>query len=146
MMPPARALSMTRLLAAFARKRRCEFTVEGRPEPAVLLLSPEVFLPVVALHADARSRALLDHSLVLEFVPDAQALLGVRVKVPPLSSDAISTLRATLFVNSAVEIFGIAQDARIECMPVFEAYRDGLMAHVERTGGMQWPMAAVSPR
>lgn len=141
-----RALSISRVLATYARSIGCTFTVDGKPEPAVFLLSPELLLPVVALHADAQARALLGHPLGVKFEADEHSLLGTRANVPPLTGDAISALRVTFFTHSATRIFGIAQNVRIECLPVLEAYRDGLLAHIERAGRIEWPMATVSPR
>jgi hypothetical protein len=141
-----RAFSMTRALAVFARQRGCRFTVEGQAEAAILVMSPEVFLPVVALHADHAARTLLAQPLQIEFREDPMALLGVYANVPPLTGDEQSALRAAFFFHAARQIFGIDENVTIECGPVYRAYENGLLAHVQKTGTITWPMAAVSLR
>lgn len=142
-----RAISITRALAAYVEQHDCAFTVNGEYEPAVLLFSPEVFLPVIALHANMNAMALLGRPLGVEFAADEQSLLGVSVRVDPLTGDEISALRVLFFTHALHEIFGLSKDAReIECAPVFEVYEYGLMNHAERNGVMQWPVTTVSPR
>jgi len=141
-----RAISISRALAMHAAQLRCRFLVNGDEEPALVLLSPEVFLPVVALHADMQARNLAGTPLGVRFREDDQSLLGVSVDVPNLCGDEASVLRLLFFADAAKKIFGLHEDARIECAPVFEAYQHGLMNHIQRTGAITWPMAQVSPR
>lgn len=77
---------------------------------------------------------------------DDASLLGVSVEVPNLTGDEASVLRLLFFANAADQIFGLKQDAQIECAPVFAAYQNGLLNHIENTGPLTWPMATVSPR
>lgn len=142
-----RAISITRALAIYARQHRCEFTINGVAEPAVLLFSPEVLLPVLALHADVNARAMLNCKLGVEFIQDDRALLGVSANVDPLTGDEISVLRVAFFTRAMHQIFGLAENVtQIECAPVFEAYQDGLMSYIEQTGELKWPLATVLHR
>lgn len=137
---------MTRALATRAVQQRCEFLVNGQRESAVLLLGSEVFLPVVAFHAELLARSLADFPLGVRFSEDDQALLGVSVSVPHLTGDEVSVMRLAFFSDALTKIFGVAHGARIECAPVFQAYQDGLLNHVEKSGTVKWPMAQVSLR
>jgi len=146
-MSSLRSMSVTRALAFIARTRRCQFLVAGEIEPAIVIMAPEAFLPVVALHADAKCRELLGRPLAgVGFRQDADAMLGVYASVAPLTGDEESVLRIVFFAQSAKQIFGIDDDVRIECAPVFEAYRNGLMEHVQKGGRTSWPLARVSQR
>jgi len=138
---------MTRVLAEYARQHGCVFTVNGKPEPEAFLFSPEVFLPVIAMHANMAALSILNKPLGLQFNTDDQALFGVSVSVDPLTGDEISVMRVGFFTCALHQVFGLAPEiGQIECAPVFEAYQHGLMHHIERSGGMQWPLATVSPR
>lgn len=142
-----RSISMTRALAAVADRNRCEFLVGGEPEQAVLVMAPEVFLPVVALHADAKCRELLGLPLpgmVLRDDPDA--MFGVYADVEPASGDEASTVRTVFFLDAARRLFGMAENVTIECAPIFEVYRGGLLNHMQDGGQVSWPLARVSPR
>lgn len=138
---------MTRALAIYAKQFDCVFTVNGEVEPAVFLFSPECFLPVIAMHADMNAQSLLGRPLGISFNNDEQALLGLSVDVSPLTGDEISVLRAVFFAHAMHQIFGLSQGIRqVECLPVFEAYQQGLFQHINQNEGMRWPIAAVLPR
>lgn len=138
---------MTRALAMVATRNRCQFLVGGEPEEAVLVLAPEVFLPVVALHADAKCRELLGRALPgVAMKPDAQAMFGVYADVEPMTGDGNGALRAAFFMSAARRLFGLDEDVLIECAPIFEAYRGGLMEHLQSGGPVTWPLARVSHR
>jgi hypothetical protein len=142
-----RSISVTRALAFLARARRCQFLVAGEVESAIVIMAPEAFLPVVALHADAKCRELLGQPLRgVGFRQDPDAMLGVYASVEPLTGDEDSVLRIAFFAQSAKQIFGIDDDVSIECAPVFAAYRNGLMEHVQKGGPTSWPLARVSQR
>ena len=146
-MSALRSISVTRALTLYARQQGCQFTVGGEIEPALVVMAPEACLCVLALHADSKCRELLGRPLSgVELRADPAAMLGVYAAVDPLTGDDSSALRIVLFTHAAKEIFGIAKNLRIECAPIYEAYRDGLMAHVEKGGPISWPMAQVSPR
>lgn len=146
-MSSLRSISVTRALALYTRQRGCMFTAGGEPEPALVVMAPEAFLPVLALHADAKCRELMGRNLPgVEIREDASAMLGVYAAIDPLTGDDDSTFRIAMFTHSAIQIFGIADGMSIECAPIYEAYRDGLMAHVQKGGLVSWPMAQVSPR
>lgn len=142
-----RSLYVTRVLATLATQRGCRFTVGGESQSALIVFMPELFLPVIALHADAKCRELLGHPLAgLEFIPDPQAMLGVYAHVEPLAGDNDSAARLALFSHAASAVFGLEQDAQIETQAVFEAYADGLLAHIDRRGHSPWPTTTTSPR
>ena len=138
---------MQRALAHLARQQRCRFTIMGEPEPAIVMLAPEAFLPILAIHADAKCRELLGRPLPgVEIREDADATLGVYAAVDALTGDGDSAFRVALFTHSARQIFGMAENVSIEFGPIYDAYRDGLLAYVQRGGAVSWPMAQVSPR
>lgn len=129
-------------MAAYCRSRKCRFFIDGQPQPAFRVLSPELFLPVVALQAELAARVMFgrEASLGTQFVADGDALLGVFARVAPIRADDGSVLRALLFTHSVNKVFGIEEGARIECAPVYEEYRDGAMARLAQ-GEIKWPLA-----
>lgn len=136
---------MTRLLAIYASGSGTQFTIGGQVEPAVLIFAPEVFLPVIAMQADMDACFALGKGLGIEYAEDAQGLFGVSARIPALTGDEMSVIRAAFFARAAQQIFGLSPQAQfIECEPVFNAYREGLMSYVEQTGGLTWPVAQVS--
>lgn len=142
-----RAISITRALANYAEKHDCVFTINGSVESTVLLFGPEVFLPVVAMHANMNSMKLLGRPLGVDFSIDNGSLLGVSVRVDPLIGNEISALRIMFFSHAMHEIFGLSKDIyEIECEPIFHAYGDGLLNYAEINGEMKWPATIVSPR
>ena len=141
-----RSISMSRMLAVFAAQQNCVFTVNGALEEGALVMAPELFLPAITQHADASARSLLGMPLGVTYQTDPESLLGVRAEVPDVTGDEISVVRAAFFTAAAVRIFGIAPHARVECAPVFAAYQNGLLSHLEQTGPLKWPMAAVLQR
>lgn len=141
-----RNISITRALAVYIKNHDCQFLIQGEPEPAAFMFSPEAFLPILAMHADLASRSLLGHPLGITFEEDEQALFGVRSIVPALTGDEISVLRATFFTSALHQVFGLAKDVKeIECVPVFDAYKDGFLNYLEK-GVVKWPVAIVSHR
>lgn len=139
-------MSITRALAVFTRKQGCLFTARGEPLSALEVLASESFLPIVALHADAKCRELMGRPLPgIELRDDPDALFGCYVEAAELTGEGDSSFRIALFTHSAISVFGIAESVRIDCEPLYEAYRDGLMSHVQNGGPMSWPLAQVSP-
>ncbi len=135
---------MTRMLAIYASAHGCEFTIRGQVEPAVLIFGPEVFLPIIAMQADLDASFALGHDLGIEYEQDEQGLFGICAKVNSLTGDEISVLRASFFAHAAHKIFGISKSVQtIECEPVFEAYKDGLIQYIEKHGALKWPVATV---
>jgi hypothetical protein len=53
-----RSIPMERMLAAYCRERKMRFVVMDSPEPAIRLLMPEAFLPVLALQAELTALTL----------------------------------------------------------------------------------------
>jgi hypothetical protein len=139
-----RSVNVERALAIYAQQRRCVFSVDGQEEPSEFLFAPEAFLPIVAAHAmmDAQYSANLNLGLI--FSKDTSALMQVTVTVPPLTGDEASVLRLAFFSGAAQKIFGLEPNTRIECRPVFDAYKDGLLAHVNHHGVIQWPLSQSS--
>lgn len=138
---------MTRVLASYINQYNCVFTFQGEAEPVSQLFSPEVFLPVVAMHAEILAGTVLGCPLGIEFLSDEKSLFGVLVNVAPLTGDELSIFRATFFIHAVHQIFGLSKEIeQIECAPVFEAYEHGLLHHVEQTGEIQWPIATAFPR
>lgn len=135
-------------MAVYCRSRKCRFYVDGQPQPVFRVLSPELFLPVIALQAELGARQMFgrEASLGTEFVRDDDALLGVFARVAPIRADDGSVLRALLFTHALNKVFGIADEAHIECAPVYNEYRDGAIARLAQ-GAIKWPLAdMLSPR
>jgi hypothetical protein len=140
-----REISMTRALCAYVKQYGCDFYFAGNREPAAMLLSEQAFLPAIAMQADLAARSALGAPLGIKFEANEISFLGVAVEVQPLTGDEASMLRIAFFTKAMHEIFGISSDVKqIECAPVFEAYRDGLLSYIETNGGHKWPIATVS--
>ena len=101
-----RSISITRALANYVEKHDCVFTILGNVEPTVLLFAPEAFLPVVAMHANMNSMKLLGRPLGVDFCLDEGSLLGVSVRVEPLTGNEMSALRIMFFSHAMHEIYG----------------------------------------
>lgn len=137
-----RSIEMRRVLSAVANLYGAKFLVQGSPEPAIAIFSPEALLPVVALHAQMEASASLGLELGIEFEHDDEALLGVVVNVPALTGDSMSVMRGTLMLQAAHRVFGLAEGVQIEVLPVIERY-DGSL--IQRAGEkISWPVAQVS--
>lgn len=135
-----RDVSASHLLARFVMQRRCALLLDGVEESAAFLFDPRVFLPVVAMQAQFRARALLGFQMGAEFEKYDRALMGVRVKLPRLDGSGAGACRAAFLVDAAERVFGLQPQARIECMPVLNLYMEqGLLAQPERSP--QWPVA-----
>lgn len=135
-----RDISASHLLARFVTQRGCALLIDGVEESAAFLFDPRVFLPLVAMQAQFRARALLGFQLGAEFEKDEKALMGVRVRLPRLDGSGAGSCRAAFLVDAAERVFGLNPQARIECMPVLNLYMEqGLLAQPERSP--QWPVA-----
>ena len=153
-----RSLPVERILAAFCREQRMRFLVNGTPAPAIQVLSPEAFLPVIAVHAELSAGELLRKTghfqpparpLGTVIKPDESALLHCYAKVPGITGDGYGTLRITMFVHALLKVFGTG-GAKLETAPIFERYESGLLAQLTAQTGTRsqedpWP-AAASPR
>lgn len=134
-----RAISARRLLARLLSDMGVEFTVDGRPTPAFVIMGEDAFLPAVAIQADVLSRSLLGKPFGAVFRESENAVLGVWASVGECTADGSGMLRAALLFQAACEAFGLKQGeaAVCECAPVFRKYRDGLISSpdVVRGGG-----------
>jgi len=146
---PQRAIPVGRALASYCRERKMRFVVSDSPEPAIRVLMPESFMPVLAIHAEVAAVELLrpgvgapsvrivsdtiyrglsspgTHArlpLGTQVREDEGALFGVLATVPPLSGDGRGSLRAALFVYALHKIFGFGADRTIELSSIYSRY------------------------
>jgi hypothetical protein len=143
------SLSMERVLASYLRARRVKLLADGQPQAAILMLSPEALLPVVAMHAEMAVKELFGRqvSLGVQFRPDDAAMFGVYAKVPPIRSDVQSVLRALMFIYATNKVFQITAGQHIECQPIYDHYRNGSLAGMldNPDARVEWPLATALP-
>ncbi len=128
--PLPRSFSVSRMLASHVRNLGCEFLVNGTPHPPVAILAEDAFLPIVAVLADIEFRALLGLAPGVVFKSTEDSLFGASVKVDDLTPDMLSVFRGLIYIDTARRVFGLEKGRQIECAPLFETYKSGLMARI----------------
>lgn len=137
-----REIPIERVLAGYCRLRRLRFTVDGDPQAALHVLSPEGFLPVVVVHAEmsanealraitgrprlrgvARSSAAFP--LGSQLREDPQALFNVFALVRPVGAGTLPAFHLTMFLHGFNKVFGWEPNREIECAGVFNRYGNG---------------------
>ncbi|TXI24242.1 MAG: hypothetical protein E6Q67_03210 [Roseateles sp.] len=142
------SLSMERVLAAYLRARRVKLLADGQPQAAILMLSPEALLPVIAMHAEMAAKELFgkDATLGVQYRQDEAAMFGVYAKVPPIQSDMQGVMRALMFVYATNKVFQIKPGEHIECQPIYDHYRNGSLAGMldNPDARVEWPLATAA--
>lgn len=133
------------ILSGYATSHDCRFTLAGVEVPASELFSDLLMLPVVTVHAQAKSLRLLGSGLGCMVREDKSGLLSVRAEVPEVSFGRVSDLvRALFFINAAEFIFGVARGGVIDCTPVLEFFSKPLSERFDltkQTVEVIWPLA-----
>lgn len=130
---------MSRMLSTVCRQMDCVFTLGGEQESTLLVLAPQMFLPIVASVAEINAGL---HGLALgsSFVEDPDSLFGLSVTVAAVQSDPASLLRALYYLDAMQQVLGVAPGANVELGPVVEQCSDGLFS----AGKAGWPLSIVS--
>jgi hypothetical protein len=138
--PLPRSFSMTRTLASYVTSEGCEFVVHGHPQPAAVILGEDAFLPIVALFADIELRSLLGECPGIEFKTTEESLFGTSVHVDDLTPDLLSIFRGLVFIDATRRIFNVRPGTKIECAPLFETYKAGLVASLPKSAAQAAPL------
>lgn len=151
-----RSIPVERALSGYCRERGARFLVAGAPEPAIRVLSPEAFLPIVAVHAEmaafeAMSAGRAGGAPQCTAFPlgsylrdDEDALFGIFARVEPLTGGGTGSFRGAMFVYALHKVFGWTMQRPIECTGVFERYSGaaGLKGVIDSMAGAKeaaWP-------
>jgi hypothetical protein len=165
-----RSVLACRVLSRICRELEAKFYIDDRLVSSRELFGPNALLPVLAFHASVRANYLLGANLGIDFRSDDNSLLGVYADIPPIREDSASVIRMLFLMNSLKTIFGVHPqeggcNILVECTPVYERYRDGLLSAIagrSETAAMQpdaagdfygqfhdlelqWPLAKVFP-
>lgn len=140
---PGRAVPMHQLLANFCLVQGCGFTQKGAPCDPLTVMSPAMFLPVIAWNVQGSGQDLLGVDLGCSLRLDQDSLFGARAVVPHVTGHIVDVFRALFFMHAATNLFGLRPNASIEVNPIHDMLREhfqGFLAGLTATEGeIPWP-------
>lgn len=140
----SRVVPVGKLLANLCRSNECKFVLDGVPTDSSIIMSPSMFLPVVAWISQQSGDRLLGVDLGCSLRKDEASMFGVRCIVPHLTGHIVDVIRSLFFVHYATELFGIRPNALIEVKPLYEGVKTqfDLLINSQKTsdlGDISWP-------
>jgi hypothetical protein len=145
---PARVLTVSTLLALVCEVENCRFTMHGVACAAETVMSPSMFLPVLAWEVQELGRDLFEQDLGCTLKRDEGALFGARAVVPYVHGHVGANIRFLCFLHTATELFGLRPNASIEVAPLANALREHFQAFMStqpaNQGDISWPLPPVS--
>lgn len=139
-MPPGGVMAVDRLLATHCELIDCAFSFDGEKTPARSIMSPVVFLPVLALRVQEAGFRLLGADMGCVLRADKDSMFGARAVIPPVTGHIVDVIRGLFFQHYAAETFGLRKQALIEVAPL----RDMLSSvfdefETNSEGEFKWP-------
>lgn len=104
-----RELTVSRVLAAYARGAGITFLADGQAVPPLTVFSTRAFLPIVSMVAEDLARQHLGWTLGVRLDADAQGIFGLQVRLPAMTTHQQAGVILGLLHLRALEV---AFDAR----------------------------------